>query len=318
MHSRIDVIGSIKRIVFGISLLVLLIGCGSSVDKKPSAVLYPTPTQQPQPISSPQPMAMIAGPSSFSVGFDVSGLLHIQTNPIECTFSDNAQVFHSTRGNLVLTNDPSTYSSSELQQIRNYLGGPQYQAAPPPTLNWIQGGNSCSGGLQITNISKTTLQLLNFDMRLMTTPQLNNKQYRLIDICPFETPEERLLCGAGPQGAGQSVHYDFQFENAPVGHSVGHVFPPQTSFIEILLKPTDTLYIDLGFTSRGTPDNFMYQVMPELTLATGPIELMTEQLFFADKSQFSCNTLQGNRLISVPPAEYGPTTYGQLNGRWCL
>jgi len=318
MLSRIDVTGSIIRIVLGISLLVFLIGCGGSTGNKQSVKLSPTSKPIIEPTSTQRAvMAMVTSGKPFSVGFDVSGL-HIQTSATECSFSDFAVSNTGlTRGNLVLNKDPSTYGSGELEQITNYVQA-SYPANLPPTLNWIQGGNSCRGDFQITNISKTTLQLLNLDMRLMTAPQPNNMQYHLIDVCPFEPPDSRLFC-IGTAGAGQSEHYDFQFKNA----TTGSVFQPQRSFIETLLKPTDILYLDLSFTSTGTPDNFIYQVIPELILAnSSPIELMNEQLFFADKSQFSCSTLQGNRLVSVKPAEYGPVVGPndqiQTNGRWCL
>jgi len=314
MHSRIDVTGSIIKIVVIISLFVLLIGCGGYTDNKPSVKLSPTlaPTST-QGVA----LSMISSNRRALAGFDVAGL-HIQTSSIECSFSDFAQQHTDlTRGNLVLTKDPSTYDSGDLEQIRNYIDA-FYPAVSPPTLSWTQGGKTCNDDFQITNISKTTLQLLNLDMRLMTTPQQNTMQYHLIDVCPFEKPDSTLFC-IGTAGAGQSEHYDFQFKNAPTGT----VFHPQTSFIETLLKPTDTLYIDLGFTSTGTPDNLIYQVKPELIFAnSSPIELRTEQLFFVDKSQISCSTLQGNSLVSVTPTEYGPTVGPndqiKVIGRWCL
>ena len=68
---------------------------------------------------------------------------------------------------LVLTKDPSTYGSGELEQVRNYVLA-SYPANLPPILSWIQGGNSCRGDFQITNISKNTLQLLNLVQRIIS------------------------------------------------------------------------------------------------------------------------------------------------------
>src|SRR5207247_8324412 len=84
---------------------------------------------------------------------------------------------------------------------------------PPPTLKLVPGGfGTCLGTMEITNVGASSVQILGLDVRLTTTPQQNNYNYHLIDVCSLPTtiPKNALNCPINPQGASGDLVYDFQ------------------------------------------------------------------------------------------------------------
>lgn len=275
--------------------IMLLSGCGST-----SAV-------------SPKSTTTASPPTSIGKGPDAAGLFHIDVEPIGCIFDP----FFQGRGNLVLKAHPDRYDSGELQQLESYaktLGAGNPEAPLPSTLERLQGGSSCSGGLQITNISQTTVQVESINMRVTSTPLLNTTHYELIDTCSLLSGAERVGC-PGLFGGGTPLVYTYDLEKA----SAGSLILPQNPE-PLVLQPSNIAYITLVFSSHGNPDNFVYTLAPELVLTTGSMKLEADamKVVLADKDQFTCVQLSKNTFVpeSPIPSPYLPD--GSPSGHWCV
>jgi len=82
------------------------------------------------------------------------------------------------------------------------------------------------------------------------------------------------------------------------------------------LDPGGVVFVNFSFVSPEIPKNVIYRVRPKLTLDVvneeQSIELpqLDSILAFADTSQFSCYTLQGDTFTQLSTA--------QSNSAWCV
>lgn len=275
--------------------LMLLVGCGST-----SAV-------------SPKSTTTASPPTSTNKRFDAADLFHIEVEPVGCTFDP----FFQGRGNLVLKAHPSHYDSGELQQLESYartFGAGNPEAPLPSTLDRLQGGSFCSGGLQITNISQNTVQIESINMRVTSTPFLNTTHYDLIDTCSLLSAAEKVEC-PGLFGGGPSLEYTYDLEKV----SAGSLILPQNPE-PLVLQPSNIAYITLVFSSHGSPDNFVYTLAPELVLTTGSMKLEADamKVVLADKDQFTCVQLSKNTFVPESPIPSPYLPGGSPSGHWCV
>jgi hypothetical protein len=303
MSSWKNIAKATVRVVLCSALLTLLIGCGGSNSRQSKRV-------------SPTQVTEVSSLTAGQKGFDVQGLLHIESSNASCLFDPKFELFSP--GNLVLNdNHPITYDSSEIQQIEKYtqaLYGQQGEVPPlPAALRTIQGGLECSSVLTITNTSQTTIQIQSINMRLMATPQLTTTHYHLIDLCLMLPAAEEANC-PGLFGGGPSLGFNFQLRKSSEGANFQAQSPSP-----ITLKPSDIAPVALTFTTVGIRNNLIYNVMPELILSTGTIELKpaTMELIFADKDQFTCGHFNKDTIVFIPPLpRFLPN--GELSGHWCI
>jgi hypothetical protein len=312
-------------------LFVLLSGCASQNPPTSGATTTPIPAT-PTPRISSTPTTNLNNsltPNPTGVSIDKAGLHTDVAKGIQCPSDalsigtpanpgpvDN--IIPSQADNLVLTGNPLTYDSSELQQIQDYVtaftpqgAGYSSSAQIPDTLRWVLGGpigksrffnigtNSsdysydCEFEMQLTNTSQNTIQIASVGAQLTGSPQQNTYQYQLIDIC---TVPHICLFGGGPSTC--NVDYATIQLN---GGSADQVFsaPPvaaDTSCGELTLQPGNVETLDVFFYS---PQNLIYSVVPQLVLDTSggqntlPLPEMTSTLAFANGSQFTCYGLQG-------------------------
>ncbi|MFL5624075.1 MAG: hypothetical protein ACJ788_00585 [Ktedonobacteraceae bacterium] len=342
---------SISRILITAYLLFLLTACGSknegirSPQRAPSASVTTN-----KPDSTPLAAADVAPPlNKLSPSVDMSGL-HIQSDfGIQCP----SMLLFGTlpKANLVLATDRLTYSSDELQQMRQYLMNNRYPGGyqgdpdpvPPPTLRWVTGaalqpipgaeprGFLCGARLELTNTGNAPIQVPSIGVRLLKDPEQNKYQYRLIDNCTLVSPTSPDGCapsqGNGPShcdtyfasiqlGSGKA---DSVFAATPNGHSYNDQFTPVPCG-ELTLNPTASATLIIDFTlASETSHNLIYSVVPELTLDISSgrqilaVPQLTSILAFADVSHFSCYGLQGTTFVKEQPvsSEYKSTL-------WCV
>lgn len=279
--------GAVVRTLLYSVLLMLLIGCGSTTTTFSSA--------------------------STANRVDLASLFHIDTEPIACTFDP----FFQDWGNLVLKAHPNSYDSPELQQLESYaraLGGGKPEAPLPSTLDRLPGGSFCRGGLQITNISQNTVQIESINMHVTSTPLLNTIRYDLIDTCSLLSGAERAGC-PGAFGGGPPLVYTYDLGKASVG---SRILPQSPG--PLVLQPGDTAYPAFFFSSQRSPENFTYNLEPELVLTTGSMKLAadTMKVVLANKEQFACVQLSKNTFVPESPI---PPLYlpdGSPSGHWCV
>lgn len=192
-----------------ISLLLLLVGCGSKGTSSASGQANKRAT-----------------PSSYegALAMDADGL-HIQSlNGIECPRSDNGKTTHVPSNYLVLATSRLMYDSGEVQQMTAYLRAlyltdqtpyaiSNIKVPLPTSLHWVAGGYNiarvagCTALLEITNIGSSTIQIPQAGVRLTESPQQNSYQYHLIDTCTFLSFQECQCGGCGAGGGDCEVYY---------------------------------------------------------------------------------------------------------------
>jgi hypothetical protein len=305
----------------GTSLLVLLllVACSGSNDStvKHSQTPLASPKSSPTApgasgeagLPPPQP----GSASNTPVAFDGAGL-HITSTSIECPATTEFGVEH---GELVLAQDRLIYSDAEIAQMQAYLAAPP--AGPlPPTLRWVPvsaGGDTpsspaspgvgCGTDLEITNTGQATVQIPQIGVHLRADPQPNTYRYPLVDSCSLSTD-------ACPSGHGNP---DCLYKGSITLNSkaAGSLFTSQLLSIcgpgVLTLDPGQTQDVLLLLFSTGTPANLDYPILPQLTVTTpsGPqvisLSPLATTVNFANDSQFSCYTLQGNTFVLVTPEQ---------------
>jgi hypothetical protein len=289
--------------------------------------IAPTPTNT---RGASSPAASTGAPPLVMHGgvFEIGGL-HIDTpEGIVCPYG-KASGYGSPSEWLVLTTDPLKVAPSQVQAMKNYAQAlytaweNRSQEPPvPPELVWTSGApaehlgpfvfNGCYADLQLTNTGATPVQISKVGVRVTAVPQPNHYQYRLINLCsllpsgsgclfPYGgVPNECEVYQATVQITGKTP--GTSFANKLVGVLESPSDPPCPEFT---LAPGQTLEAQINYTLTNLPSNFIYSVMPQLTfdLPTGPQTIELKQLgttlVFAEQSQFSCYTLQGDAFMPM-------------------
>jgi len=285
----------LPRTLIAFCLLGLVTTCNSTVGNNAPT----SPTVPPSASITPGtnlPSAQSSSPPPLNIGktivFDLAGLLHIEFNPITCSPEGHTNV-------VVLASNRLEYDSGEIQQMNTYLGQIS-PPAPPATLIETSGAfvgeptasaqAGCSVNLQVTNIGNSAIQITGVDVRLQSDAQLNQYQYRLIDLCSVN----RNVCSIRPpHHLGVTFPYYFNLSMA----KANTVFSGQLQGNQPLLDPGQVAFIRLYFSSS---ENLIYSVAPEITVSlvnqqtTYTLSQLTSTLAFANPGQFSCYQLQSN------------------------
>jgi hypothetical protein len=312
----------------------------------PGTSLQPSSTSVstvPSP-SSPTSETSSAAPSlnSGSVSIDVAGL-HIQSSEgIQCPLGlgDYQNIGSGTdfpSDHLVLATDRLTYSQAEIQAMANYLG-PLFQSAdivtsylgtPPSTLLWVPGSAKtvavgglmtyCAGELQITNTGSAPVQISSAGIQIVQAPQPNNYQYRTIDVCTVLTdPNIPWECTSRPSTPTSCsvYHVTIHLNDSNAGTTMTQTpmafpGPLEATCPELTINPSATVNLSLEFNSPNTPSNWIYSVVPQLTLSSSsgpnvvPLPQLASTLAFAEDSQISCYGLQSNTFVLETPYPTG-------------
>jgi hypothetical protein len=304
-----------------ICVVGLLIGCGARPDSPINSTPSPTPTST-TTLSSTQNSTEPPPYTVKSIGFDLTGVFHIQSHGIIC---QPGALIGKLTSIFVLATDRLDYDTGEIQQMANYidavLGHSAVPSSPPipATFNpvsvgpvtafstYISKGN-CQGTLEITNIGDTTVQLAQVSMQLTAAPVPNRYQYRLIDICSLPTH----VCPIGLGGGVKTIDYDFHLR-AGQAHTV---LQAQSDTPVIINPDQPPVGLFLSFESSSTPGNFIYSVVPQITVntqdqqTTYTLPQLSTTLAFADAKQFACYSLKGNTLVLLDQKA--------LQGTFCL
>jgi hypothetical protein len=241
---------------------------------------------------------------------------------------------------LVLATNQLSYQSSQVQEMKHFAQvfyDEFNDALPPPELMWVPGASlaqtsaGCSVPLGITNTTSQSIEISQAGITLSAAPAQNPYQYRLINICSLLPaaslkPGQSCVIGAG-QGGGPgdcsayaaTIQLSNQRAETVFSQPLTGVLVDQDGFCpEMTLGPGETLFLWLFLTSGGQPANLIYSVVPQLTLDMpgGPKTLQLSQLatslVFAEPSQFSCYTLQGQTFVQAPNAQTVDAD------RWCI
>lgn len=131
-------------------------------------------------------------------------------------------------------------------------------------------------------------------MRLLSDVQLNQYQYRLIDLCSLPPTNE---CRGGAGGIDYFYNFNLSMAKADTVFS-GQLQGDQPP----LLDPSQNAFIQLIYLSS---ENLIYSVAPEITVSlideqrTFTLSQLTGTLAFAKPDQFSCYQLQGNTFTQI-------------------
>ena len=306
MHHRFFLKYRFTKILAICAIFTLLAACGTSANGSNKQTTIP-------PIKSIQAPEINPGTTSIN-----ASELHIQSDGIECS-PGNLSV-HAPPNHIVLADNRTSYTSTEIQQIRDYLsaraqtdetttGIAGLKTPLPSTLQWVIGTLSttdlCNLNLEITNTGNTTIQIPRVGARLVAAPQQNTYQYHLINACSLLSPEQCTCngCGGGP---GSCFTYSalIQLGMGQKGSlfSSTPMVDPTCISSQLTLTPSTTIEFNLSFGSPP-PNHLAYSLVTELTLqtASGQHVLALPQLgssvVFADKSQFSCFDLKNQSFV---------------------
>lgn len=321
MRSLSPVVSALARLLV-VLLVVSLIGCGGQSTSSTSSQRGYSPSSGTVTATVDSQNSAFPTENTTRV-LDISGLFHIQSWMI-CSpgnFITNT---------LVLATDRLTYESSEIQQMRTFFNDPlPFRKPLPGTLRWVSGGFSndmpgtshsaedlnlgCNGGLEITNISQTTIQISQVAMRLVADAQPNHYHYRLVDGCTVAGYNNINFC---LRGGGSPAGYVFDYSLVGKGKA-NTVFTGRLSVLnpELLwglnehvpayptIAPGKEVGILLKFSPATASGSFIYSVVPEITLNMSGVQSvkdltqLTSTVAIASADHFSCYGLQGDTFV---------------------
>lgn len=281
-----------------------------------------------QPVGATVPMTLLGG------SFDGAGL-HAQSQfgvrcgfwstPLGTNADGNAVAEYGPSQYLVLVASVLSFDEGTVQRMRAFVNqvmtvgnqGDWISQSPPPPLAWAAGANAGTGptdpgcllAIELTNTSERTIQLLGFDMRLMSAPQPNTFQYREVDLCTL-SGQGTATCppppGSGGGPSGCSTYWPKILLDAG---AVGTTYAAPSLGEDTTQGPCDSTVapaqtVDFYVTIYSTRP-LVYDAMPELTIATSAgnqvvaLQALESPIVFADTSQFSCLALQGTSFTSI-------------------
>lgn len=243
---------------------------------------------------------------------------------------------------LLLKNPEATYSSQDIEDISRYAqsnvgqnsarnltitseqygvrfdierGGQQYYAIPqapdstgmPSTLEWVPGGESCFGQLEITNVTASDLVISSVGATLTRDAAPNGVHYRLLDVCTLPGYDCEPPGGAAPNcsyfarinlvGGPRGAHV-----NAPLTIQPGHS-DTDMCVTPLTLSAGQSQEVGLVFTSK--PQHLLYSVALTLNVNgktyTAPSNLSQSLAFIDDTSAFSCYAYQDGKFVVQQP-----------------
>jgi hypothetical protein len=317
---------SISRMLAAFFLSMVFVACGTN-PVAPSSSTQPHPGSTASKPTSTSNAPLSASDSVLKLNAAMvtinSGNLRIQSKyGFQCPSS-----LDGVRENqLVLASDRTTYSQSEVAQMRasvtQYSGGAHFlvgAATLPPTLRWVLGGSmdlfsevggTCGATLQLTNTGNTPIQIPDVGVQLEANPQVNTFSYRLIDVCTL------ITCGPGPGGGPGCNFYGAGIQlGAGEKNTTFSAVPSATSADTradcgtLTIAPAAEVDLNIYFSlALNTPKNLIYSILPILTVDTAQGEQtlalpqLVSTLAFASASQFSCYGLQGMAFVQeLPP-----------------
>jgi hypothetical protein len=236
------------RLCLLISIVLVLSGCGKVVGTSPP----------PKPTTEKTPSKVTPTPDPSRVSFQIENLLYVYGSvAVGCkpTFA------FSTRS-LALATDRLTYDQAEIKQISAFIDsqgfidkdiGPIDGPPIPKSLEYITGSASlmsvwgsstpkeerdftlCGTTLEVTNVSKETLQIPQVNLHYVSSAGPNTQLYRLINVCSVGIRTQKICPPAigGPTG------------NYGVGFTIG-MGPANTTYSD---KPTQI--VNFKFESRN-------------------------------------------------------------------
>ena len=194
----------------------------------------------------------------------------------------------------------------------NFYGRGSESSTLPNTLTRLQGGvrvsywptpeeTGCYETLRLINTGNNPVQIQSLEVRLAATPQQNKMQYRLVDICSLLKIYDNCSQGrAGPEPF--SYYVKLNPGNAGKLFSLQGNPTQELNVLQPIIYPNDVVDIEIFFNS--SPNNLIYSIIPDIVYNTSnssktALSLSSSTLYFADSSNFSCYTLQGDTFVDV-------------------
>ena len=238
---------------------------------------------------------------------------------------------------VVLATRRLAYTDAEVHEIANALAQPTFPRvrAVPPTLrsvaavptrpaeSWQEPGQ-CDLGLQITNVSRSTIRIPRVGWRSVDVPEPNREVLRLIDYC---STVGATLCGAPNRGGGVPPcdwalaritvapgPAGTDYFATPVGqdHSGNPCRP-------ITLRPGQSVEVE---TTVDSALPYVYRLLPVVVVVTPAgsttveVPALVTTMAFGDPIQFSCYQLRGHAYVWIAS---GPTALrSNDNSVWCV
>jgi hypothetical protein len=283
-------------------LLLALVGCGK------------TATAGGDPSS---PVISLGTPTPSNLRGAHIGGLYVTTGDFSCVGSTNV-----VKGaNLVLATSNLSLDAGEAQQVHSYIQQIAQNStgtvdansfpSPPAALRWIPGGAHCSEELDIANTSKAAIQISGVGFQVLTAPQPNTNQYRLVTVaknnnnpCPKNGSGGcggKLPCAYTAQAtldaSGNNAQVNAQMQGQSQSREVASCPVP------FVMQPQDVQPIMVDVTDRYTRALIYHNVIPTIDEVTSSgarhlvINTLKEDFTFTSTDQLSCYTLQNNTFV---------------------
>ena len=300
------------RMLTGAILILLLAACGNDAN---TSTPTPSPTQTvstsgtSSQSTSTQDTSSLSLNQNQSTSFDLSSL-SIKAGGFTCAIDDFVQY---AGGSPVVTDPSASYDSGSIGNLAASIDQGNPSLLPNGFTGVLgafvkpNGPNSCDSLWEVTNTGQDVVEITQIALVYTADSQSNTYHYNLIDICTLPIQTKDRICSPQRGGGSDAQTYNFQFGTG----SSGTVVPSQST-TSLTLNPGDTAKLDLVVSPADTSNpNFVYSVVPQLTLSTSsqPLEAtqMNSRIAFTDINQVSCYQLQSNNTfvkMDNPPVPY--------------
>lgn len=275
--------------------------------------------------------ATVAGLQIHSDGVQCGAFLVLKSPGATYSSKDIEDISRYAQSNVGQNSVRNLTITSEQYGVRFYTerGGQRYFAIPqvpdttgmPSTLEWVPGGESCFGQLEITNVTASDLVISSVGATLNRDAAMNSVNYHLLDVCTLPGYDCEPPGGAAPNcsyfasitlvGGPRGAHV-----NAPLAIHPGHG-EVDTCVTPLTLSPSQSQEVGLVFTSK--PQHLLYSVALTLDVNgkvyTAPSTLSQSLAFVDDTTAFSCYAYQGGKFVVQQPKQLD---YDVSYTRYCV
>jgi hypothetical protein len=234
---------------------------------------------------------------------------------------------------LVLATDRLTYDQAEINQISAFIDsqgfidkdiGPIDDPPIPKALKYLTGSAStidsegsatskeerdltfCSTLLEVTNVSKETLQIPQVNLRYVSSTEPNTQLYRLINVCSVGLRTQKR-CPPGIGGPTGNYVAGFTIDTGPANTIYSDKPTRSMDDAPPTLRPGDAARIDLSFSVKTYESGLFVSAIPEIVVAspdktqTFALTQFKMDIAIAASENVSCYALKGNTFVQQDP-----------------
>ncbi len=322
----------LRRLGILMGIMLILSGCNIGI-------LTSTTSKHAAEEPSPSPSASKIDSELFPIAFSVANLLSVRST----AFMRCDATYGFAERSLVLATGRLTYDQAETNQMAAFmdsqgedLGYVTNGLSTLDTLRYITGSipvnmikpgeqqnsTACNMFLEMTNISKETIQISQMKLRYLRSAGPNTQLYRLINVCSIGK-RTHINCppqtGTGGRGYGADFKIGMGPTNTIYSDNPGRYESDASGKIirvPPILRPGDLIRFSIDVEVRNYESGFFVSTIPEMVVTTPHsrqlfvLSRLKMDIAIAAPQNVSCYTLKGNMFVKQKD-----WTKQQL---WCL